>query len=245
MPSLCSHTAWGNILCKNPPIRSSRSSKCFSQTPCHVQAGTASVLWSFFPTEFVQLRAFSWNSDTLLWTCPQNYLFSRKMNVHNGLFYTYYWKAFPKQGGFSLVEVTLERNSLYQFIITSSNICMLLFLTLIALQTATRLRTFAKYEMVRFHRDLAEAERIWLPNSGAKWDSKIPKIQRGSVLDFGFSPITTSLWSLAPFGKGSISGLLWQPKGAMVRSLTPCPWISLATLHPVLGRRGKDEKRGE
>lgn len=31
MPTLNSHTAWGNILCKYPHIRSSRSSSCISQ----------------------------------------------------------------------------------------------------------------------------------------------------------------------------------------------------------------------
>lgn len=193
MPFLCSHTAWGNILCKHPPIRSSRSSSCFRLRAMSRLVQQESC-GHFFPTEFVQLRAFSWKSGSFLWSCPQNYLFSRKTNVHNSLFCTLIiGRLFLSKEDFALWSHPWEEFMRSINCIASSNIYMVLFLKGIVPQTATLLRTFAKVEVVQFHRDLAEAERTRLPNSGTKRDSKIPKIQGGSVLDVGFSPITSSL----------------------------------------------------
>lgn len=118
---------------------------------------------------------------------------------------------------------------------------MLLFLERIVPQIETRRRTFAKGEVLQFHRHFTEKERMWFPISGAKQDSKIPKIQRGSVLDVGFSPSPHpyNLWHhLAEAPPQFCCGSPKEP-------LTVCTWIPLAKLHPVLGWRRKDEKRVE
>lgn len=81
MPSLCSHTAWGNILCKNPPIRSSRSANCFSQRLHAMSRLVQQESCAIFSHWICPAQSFSWNSGTYLWTCPQHYLFSRKMSV--------------------------------------------------------------------------------------------------------------------------------------------------------------------
>lgn len=101
---------------------------------------------------------------------------------------------------------------------------MLLFLKRIVLKQQRDSELLPKIKLCSFTEiSLGQKE----PNSGAERDSKIPKIQKGSVLGVWFSPITTSLRSPAPFGKGSISGLLWQPRGAVVRH-----WRSGTAHHP-------------
>lgn len=88
-----------------------------------------SLVVIFFPTEFVQLRAFSWNSVSFLWTCPQNYLFSRKMNVHNSLFCTLIiGRLFLSKEDLALWSHPWEQFIRSSNYITSSNIYMFLFL---------------------------------------------------------------------------------------------------------------------
>lgn len=62
----------------------------------------------------------------------------------------------------------------------------------------------------------------WLSNSGTKWDPKIPRTQRGSVLNVCFLPITTPL-CLATSTFPAIFGTIWQRSRSHISDLFQQP----------------------
>lgn len=182
-----------------------------------------SLVVIFFP---LNLSCSELSLDTRRLSCglvhKKTWLLSRKTNVHNSLVYTLFFGwLFLSVGWFSLVKVTLERNSLYYVRYTHTH----LFLKNCSADGNVT-HSFAKavvgFQLYNFMDTLlGRTEQDYQIQVQSKIE-RFAKLRGAQSWMFGFHPspcscawpLTHSLRSSVPFGKGlhPTSDLLWQPK---------------------------------